>query len=225
MCTCWLFTQLGNGQFSHDDRCFFPSNEGLGLVVDHISLLHRSERKVIRCCEGEANTTLFAAARARRTLFLVDGMVAAVVCWRSLRVQWLEEARRDAGGLGSLPDFISQGSSIIPTSRVTALVEGKEAWATELGTHAAVTRSITRGQPVKPRIVAPSQQTALRNHPSWVKDEDAKRALGPSSQVAGHRRPGVCCVGRSYACSAVAERCRPQGHCSVLWAHNGRALR
>ena len=40
-----------------------------------------------------------------------------------------------------------------------------------------------------PRIVAPSQQTALRNHPSWVKDEDAKRALGPSSQVAGHRRP------------------------------------
>ena len=30
-----------------------------------------------------------------------------------------------------------------------------------------------------PRIAAPSQQTALRNHPSWEKDEDAKRALGP----------------------------------------------
>ena len=31
-----------------------------------------------------------------------------------------------------------------------------------------------------PRISAPSQRTALRNHPSWEKDDDAKRAsLGP----------------------------------------------
>jgi hypothetical protein len=30
-----------------------------------------------------------------------------------------------------------------------------------------------------PRISAPSQQTILRNHPSWEKDEDAKRAPGP----------------------------------------------
>ena len=124
----------------HDDRCFFPSNEGLGPVADHIGLLHRAERKVVRGCEGEADTTLF----------LVDGMVAAVVCWRRLRVQWLEEARLDAGGLESLPDFISlprdeEGRPIIQTSRVTALVDAKEAWATELGTLAAVTRSITRG--------------------------------------------------------------------------------
>ena len=42
------------------------------------------------------------------------------------------------------------------------------------------------------------------DHPSWVKDEDAKRALGPSSLVAGHRRPGVCCVGQSHACSAAS---------------------
>ena len=100
-------------------------------------------------------------------------------------MQWLEEARRDAGGLEPLPDFISlprdeEGRPIIPTPRVTALVEAKEAWATELGTLDAVPRSITRGQPVMPRITAPSQQTALRNHPSWEKDEDAKRALGPS---------------------------------------------
>ena len=40
-------------------------------------------------------------------------------------------------------------------------------------------RSITRGQLVVPRIAAPSQQTALCNHPSWEKDEDAKRELGP----------------------------------------------
>ena len=99
----------------------------------------------------------------------------------------------------SLPDFISllrdeKGRPIIPTSRVTALIEAKEAWATELGTLVAMTRSITRGQLVMPRIAAPSQQTALRNHPSWEKDEDAKRTLGPSSQVAGHRLSEVCCV-------------------------------
>ena len=46
-----------------------------------------------------------------------------------------------------------------------------------------MTRSITRGQLGKPRIAAPSQQTALRNHPSWEKDEDAKRALCLSWQV------------------------------------------
>ena len=85
----------------------------------------------------------------------------------------------------SLADFISlprdeEGRPIIPTSRVTALVEAKGAWATELGMLDAVTRSITLGQLVMPRIAAPSQQTALRNHPSWEKDEDAKRALGPS---------------------------------------------
>jgi hypothetical protein len=49
----------------------------------------------------------------------------------------------------------------------------------ELGSLDAVTRSITRGQLVMPRISAPSQQKALHNHPSWESDDDAKRALGP----------------------------------------------
>ena len=62
-----------------------------------IGLHHRAERQVVRGCEGEEYTTLF----------LVDVMVAAVVCGRQLRVQWLEEARRDASGLESLPDFSS----------------------------------------------------------------------------------------------------------------------
>ena len=71
-------------------------------------------------------------------------------------MQWPEEARRDAE---SLSDFISlprdeEGRPIIPTPRATALIEAKEAWATELGTLDAVTRSITRGQLVKPRIAA-----------------------------------------------------------------------
>ena len=61
-----------------------------------------------------------------------------------------EEARRDAGGLESLQDFISlsrdeEGRPIIPTPRVTALVEAQEAWATERGTLDAVPRSITPG--------------------------------------------------------------------------------
>ena len=155
----WLFAQLGNGQFSHDNCCFFPSNEVLGTVADHSGLLHSPERKVVRCCVGEADATLF----------LVEGTVSAVVCWSRLRAQWLEEARRDADGLGSPPDFISlprdeEGRPIIPMSRVTALVEAKEAWATdsELGTLNAATRSITRGQLVIPRIAAPSQQLSQR---------------------------------------------------------------
>ncbi len=72
-----------------------------------------------------------------------------------------------------MPDLSSRCrvTPIIPTSRVTALVEAREAWD-------AVTRSITRGQLVMPCISAPSQQTVLRKHPSWENDEDAKRALG-----------------------------------------------
>ncbi len=71
------------------------------------------------------------------------------------------------------------GRPIIPQSRVTALVEARDAWASELGTLVAVTRSITRRQLVMPRISEPSQQKALRNHPSWKNDEDAKCTLGP----------------------------------------------
>ena len=153
-------TQLVSGQFSHDDCCFFLSNEALGSVADRIGLLHRTERRVVRGCEGEANTTLF----------LVDGMVAAVVCGRRLRVQWLEEARRDAGGLESLRDFIS-----LPRDE-----EGRTGRSQGgVGDGAGHAR---RGDPfeqlVMPRIALSSLQTALRNHPSWEKDEDAKRALG-----------------------------------------------
>ena len=77
---------------------------------------------------------------------------------------------------------------IIPMSRVTALVETMEAWATEPGSLDAVTRWITRGKLVMPRAAATSQQTALRNHPSWEKNEDAKRAPA-SASPSGLRRP------------------------------------
>ena len=54
-----LFAQLGNGQFSHDDFCFVPTNEGLGRIALACSIAPREE--------GEAETTLF----------LVKGTVAA----------------------------------------------------------------------------------------------------------------------------------------------------
>ena len=134
--------------------------------------------------------------------------------------------RRDAGGLKSLPDFIAlprdeDGRPIIPTSRVTALVEAREAWSTELGTLDAVTRSITRGQLVMPRVSAPSQQTVLRNHPSWENDEDAKRALGPV--IAKWLASGVL----EYVAwnDRMPILLQPCGHGAVLSAHHGRSLR
>ncbi len=96
--------------------------------------------------------------------------------------------------------------------QITALVEARDLWASELGTLDVVTRSITRGQLVMPRISAPSQQTALRNHPSWEKDEDATRALGP--------------VIAKWLASRFASAlwCCPQGYSAVLPAQNGRPL-
>ena len=91
---------------------------------------------------------------------------------------------------------------------MTALFEAKEAWATELGTLDAEARSITRGQLVMPRIAAPSQQTALRNYPSWKKDEDAKRALGPSSQ-SGWPRASWSMLQGTIACPSCCSRVAP----------------
>jgi hypothetical protein len=115
---------------------------------------------------------------------MVEGHIAAVSAPRRLRIHWLDDIRRAKGGLESLPDFIAlprdeEGRPIIPKSRVTALVEAREAWAVELGQLDAVTKTITEGRLVMPKVSAPSQQTILRNHPSWENDEDAKRALGP----------------------------------------------
>jgi hypothetical protein len=168
------FAQVSSGQFSHDDKCFFQENVVLGPVADRVCLPPGAEGRVIRGREGEADIPLF----------LVHGVIAALACGKLLRSQWMEDVLRASGGLESLPDLIAlprdeDGGPIIPTSRVTALVEAREAWATALGTLAAVTRSITRGQLVMPRISAPSQQTMLCNHPWWESDEDAKRALGP----------------------------------------------
>jgi hypothetical protein len=137
-------------------------------------LLSTARRLVVSGCMGGGDTTIF----------LLAGAVAAIVSDKALRAAWAVGPRRRRVGLEALPDFIAlprdeAGRPIILQSRVTAMVEARDAWASELGTLDAVTRSITRGQLVMPRVSAPSQQKALRNHPSWENDEDAKRALGP----------------------------------------------
>ena len=62
---------------------------GLGLVANCICLLPGAERRVVREFEGEVDITLF----------LVDGVIAALVCGNRLSSQWLEEVLRDASGL------------------------------------------------------------------------------------------------------------------------------
>jgi hypothetical protein len=119
------FAQVSSGHFSHDDKCFFPENAVLGPVADRIRLLNGAERRVVCGSESESDVTLF----------FVDGAIAALVGGNRLRSRWLDDVRRDAGGLESLPDFITlprdeEGRPIIPTSRVTALVDAREAWAT-----------------------------------------------------------------------------------------------
>jgi hypothetical protein len=168
------FGGLGAGHYSHDDRCFYPANAALGPVRDRCALLGQATVRVIQGCEGEANLTLF----------LCNHEIAAIVGDRPLRAARVAAEHRATGGLESLPDFIalprdSEGRPIIPASRVTALVEARDAWATQLGQLDAVSAAITQGRLVMPRVSAPSQQTFLRNHPSWECDEKAKAALGP----------------------------------------------
>jgi hypothetical protein len=136
----------------------FPENVVLGSVAYRIRLLMGAEHLVVRGCAGEADVTLF----------LADGVVAALVQGKRPALSgW----RRCAGPPAVSNHYqISElcrdedGRPILPTSRVTALVEVWVALATELGTLDAVTRSITRGQLVMYHISAPSQQKVLHNH-------------------------------------------------------------
>ena len=168
------FGVLGHGAYSHDDHSFYPDSPLLGPMSVRPSLLHRADRLAIPGAAGQPDVTIFT----------VKGIVAAVTSTRTLRIRWLEDVRRSAGGLESLPDFIclprdESGRPIIPLSRVTALVEAQKAWHTELGQLDAVTSAIVRGKLVMPKVSSPSQQTVLRNHPSFENDEKAKEALGP----------------------------------------------
>jgi hypothetical protein len=123
------FGTLGRDSFSHDNKCFYPESAALGPIADRIGLLSTARRLVVGGCEGEWDTTIF----------LLAGAVVAIVSDKALRAAWADGPRRWREGLEALPDFIALqrdvvGRPIIPQSRVTALVEARDAWASELGT-------------------------------------------------------------------------------------------
>ena len=169
-----LFSCLGGGRYSHDDHCFYPCTASLGPLSVRLALLAKSDRFVVPGADGEGNITLFIHPEG----------ICAVVSDRRLRSRHLADIHRAPGGLLSLPDFIclprdESGRPIVPKSSVTALVEAQEAWHSELGPIDGVSSAIVRGLLVMPKIAAPSQQTVLRNHPSFKNDAAAKAALGP----------------------------------------------
>ena len=169
-----LFSCLGGGRYSHDDHCFYPCTASLGPLSVRLALLAKSDRFVVPGADGEGNITLFIHPEG----------ICAVVSDRRLWSRRLADIHRAPGGLLSLPDFIclprdESGRPIVPKSSVTALVEAQEAWHSELGPIDGVSSAIVRGLLVMPKIAAPSQQTVLRNHPSFENDAAAKAALGP----------------------------------------------
>jgi hypothetical protein len=112
------FGVLAHGSYSHDDHSFYPDSLLLGPMSIRPSLLHRADRLAIPGATGQPDVTIFS----------LNGIVAAITSTRRLRIRWLEDMRRSAGGLEGLPDFIclprdESGRPIIPLSRVTALVE------------------------------------------------------------------------------------------------------
>ncbi len=65
------------------------------------------------------------------------------------------------------------GRPIITSSRVTALVEARQAWAMEPGQVDDVRRTIGEGRLVMLKVSSPSQWTYSCNHPGWENDEAA----------------------------------------------------
>jgi hypothetical protein len=185
------FAHVGIGQFSHD---FFPENGVLRPVADSIGLLHRAERLVVRGCEGEADSDM--------TLFLVGGAIAALVSEKRLRSQWLEETRRAAGGIESIPDFIAlprdeDGRPIIPgnSARRGARRVGVEAW------HAGRCHPCDHeGPAVHAARLRPISAESVAQSP--VVGEGRGRQVGARAcdcQVAGVWRSRVCGMGRPHA--------------------------
>jgi hypothetical protein len=115
-----------------------------------------------------------------------EGVVVVVRSPSSMRLLWKVVAHPHAGARepATLPSYIvlprdPSGATVLPTTRVTVLVEAREAWQREVGTLDATARAIVNGELVIPKSGLPLRRAIFRNHPSFDQDEMAKLALGP----------------------------------------------
>ena len=95
-------------------------------------------------------------------------------------------SRPDRGNFPSrlMPEYIrlkrdAKGWPVQPRGWVTSLVEHSGAWHTELGPLDAITAVVVDGKLSMPKPSFPTRGSWRPNHPSWERNEEAKRALGP----------------------------------------------
>ena len=131
---------------------------------------------------------------AALTLFFASNQLVAITSSHSVfpgphhtRAQRMViSSRPERGSFPSrlMPDYIRlkldrNGWPIQPNGWVTTLVQHGAAWHTELGPLDAVTATIVGGKLMMPKPSFPMQGSWRSNHPSWERNEEAKRALGP----------------------------------------------
>ena len=124
-------------------------------------------------------------------LFLAGDRIALAIstcCLRPLRSPHSMPLRLLSSGRPSrfLPGYIrlprEVGSELfdLPTARVTAVVERKDAWLSRLGPLDGTAYAIVHGHFTYPRRRWSFAPSFKRNHPSWERDAEAKAALGPT---------------------------------------------
>ena len=86
----------------------------------------------------------------------------------------------------ALPSFLrlavdkKSGLSVLPLARVTTIVERQAVWHKILGSIDGATAAILAGHLAYPRDCWDWEPLFCANHPSWEKDREAKKALGPT---------------------------------------------
>lgn len=178
------FARIDKGQFFDDFREFTVS--GAGSSADSK--------------EWFSSTLYFAGEGSALTIFVASGCIQLVRGTFRLQPQSRAGAR-PAKLLTSgrptrfLPDYIrlacdaSSGLFELPPTRVTAVVERKGVWLDRLGPLDGTARAVVNGHFFYPRKHWAFAPSFKRNHPSWEKDPEAKRALG--STIAAWLYSGV----------------------------------
>lgn len=114
---------------------------------------------------------------------LSGGVIRAVSSTVSLRLQGPHGRDLGRGTLEDLPYYVVMaldelGEAVLPTQRVTTIVERREAWSRLLGSLDAVTQTIVDGRLVLPKTGFLLRRLSLANHPSFENDRVAQEALG-----------------------------------------------